>query len=173
MASVFIGVGSNIQPEKNIPRALRLLAAEVSITGLSTFYLSEAVDRPGQPLFFNGVVWATSECAPAQLKQRVLRKIEKRLGRKRTADKSAPRPIDLDILIYGDRVIDANGLTIPDPLIASRPFLAIPLLELAPDLVLPDSRRALSEIVRAMRPLGMKPLGEFSQALKKELGHEP
>ncbi len=169
MVIAYIGVGSNIGPEKNIRRALCLLATQVTIDAISTFYRTEPVDRPGQPFFYNGVVRITTDIPPAGLKERVLRGIESRLDRRRTGDKFAPRTIDLDILLYGDRVIAGNGLSIPDPEIVRRPFLAFPLQELAPDLVLPDSGRRLNEVVGAMTAGGLEPLADFTRALKKEI----
>jgi len=173
MVVAYIGVGSNIRPEKNIRRALRLLATQVTINAISTFYRTEPVDRPGQPFFCNGVVRIATDIPPAGLKERVLREIESRLDRRRTGDKSAPRTIDLDILLYGDQVIAGNGLSIPDPSIARRPFLAFPLRELAPDLVLPDSGQPLNEVVGAMTAGGMEPLVDFTLAIKKEILNEP
>ena len=173
MVAVYIGVGSNIDPEENIPRALRLLATEVPITAVSTFFRTIPFDRPEQSSFYNGVVRITTDIPPAELKDRILRAIETRLGRKRTADRSSARTIDLDILLYGDRVITGDGLNVPDPLIIQRSFLAVPLLELASDLVLPDSGRTLDEVVRAMPAGDLTPLEDFSRALKKEVLHEP
>lgn len=169
MVIAYIGVGSNIRPEKNIRRALCLLATQVTVTAISTFYRTEPVDRPGQPFFYNGVVRIATDVTPTGLKERVLRGIESQLNRRRTDDKSAPRTIDLDILLYGDQVIAANGLSIPDSAIARRPFLAFPLRELAPDLVLPDSGRRLNEVVGAMTAGGLEPLADFTRALKKEI----
>ena len=173
MTVVYIGVGSNIDPEENIARGLRLLAAEVTVTAVSTFFRTVPFDRPEQSSFYNGVVRIATDIPPADLKDRILRRIETRLKRRRTADKSAARTIDLDILLYGDRVITGDGLNVPDPLITRRPFLAVPLHELAPDLVLPDSGRALNEVVRAISAGDLTPLEDFSRALKKEVLHEP
>jgi 2-amino-4-hydroxy-6-hydroxymethyldihydropteridine diphosphokinase len=169
MIVAYIGVGSNIRPEENIRRALYLLATQVTIDAVSTFYRTKPVDRPKQPFFYNGVVRIATAIPPSGLKENVLREIESRLDRRRTSDKSAPRTIDLDILLYGDRVISGNGLSIPDPSIARRPFLAFPLRELAPDLVLPDSGRRLSEIVEALTAGGLEPLVDFTRMLKKEI----
>ena len=93
----FIAVGSNIEPSRHVTQALRLLQDRVEVVALSTFYWTSPVDRPGQPRFLNGVWRVHTAIPPKKLKFEVLRGIESRLGRVRTADKSAPRTIDLDI----------------------------------------------------------------------------
>ncbi len=169
MARVVIGIGANIAPEANIRRALTLLGERVQLVALSTFYRTPALEREGQPPFLNGVVAVETAIAPAALKQEVLRGIEEALGRQRTADKYAPRPIDLDIAVYDQQVIATADLTIPDPEITRRPFLAIPLCELAPDLVLPDSGRRVCEVAAALDASAMEPLPEFTRELREQL----
>ena len=73
-----------------------------------------------------------------------MRKIEKQLGRVRSADKFVPRNIDLDLILYGTLVIDELGLVLPDQAVRHYSFVAVPLLELAPDLLLPDTGLPLS-----------------------------
>src|SRR5262249_13926867 len=102
MARAFIGIGSNIDPEKNIRQALRQLAQAVRLTAISTFYREPALERPDEPAFYNGVVAVETDLPPARLKQDLLRKIEADLGRRRSSDKFASRPIDLDLLLYDD-----------------------------------------------------------------------
>ena len=169
MARVFIGVGSNIHPEENVPKAVRLLGRETRIKAISTFYLTEPVGGTGQPLFYNGVVEIETEIPPVKLKHSVLRRIENELGRKRVADKYAARTIDLDMLIYDDLVATTKDLVIPDPQISSRAFLAIPLNELAPDLVLPGSGRPIREVAQALAGHTMQPLSEFTKRLRREI----
>jgi 2-amino-4-hydroxy-6-hydroxymethyldihydropteridine diphosphokinase len=127
---IFVAVGSNIDPESNILRGLEELALRVRITGISTFYETEPVGPPGQPPFFNGAVRIDSELPPRELKFGVLRPVEEMLGRRRGADKYAPRTLDLDLVLYGDLVIDEEGLTLPDPDLVRRPFVAVPVAEL-------------------------------------------
>lgn len=170
MARVFVGVGSNINPEANIRDALSLLAERARITGISTFYRTDAEDRPGQPPFYNGVVEIETDTPPAELKHSVLCAIESRLGRVRSSDKYAPRTIDLDILIYDDLIIRSDDLVIPDPQIQRRAFLAIPLCELAPDSVLPGSGKSVCEIAGVFADHGMEVLREFTDWLRKEFG---
>lgn len=91
------------------------------------------------------------------------------MGRIRTEDKYAPRTIDLDILLYGDQVIQEPDLKIPDPDLYRRPFLAIALLELAPQLRLPDSGSLLAELDLVHRESGISPVEGFTQQLKARL----
>ncbi|HEO72289.1 MAG TPA: 2-amino-4-hydroxy-6-hydroxymethyldihydropteridine diphosphokinase [Candidatus Hydrogenedentes bacterium] len=146
----FISIGSNIDPEAHISKALEQIAHRLDLTALSTFYWSEPIGRPEQPRFLNGVAAVRVALTPRELKFGVLRPIEGDLGRIRTEDGYAPRVIDLDILLYGEAVIDEPGLRIPDPDIRSRPFLAAPLLDLAPGLLMPDHGEPLSAIVEAL-----------------------
>lgn len=161
MTTAYIGIGSNIEPEKNIESALRMLAEKVRVIGVSTFYRTEALNRPGSPPFINGAASIETDLDPRELKFGLLRAIEEALGRVRTEDKYAPRTIDLDVMIYGDLALDEPDIVIPDPDIRTRPFVAIPLLELAPDLVLPDTGIRLADLVEAMPTGSMVPLPGF------------
>jgi 2-amino-4-hydroxy-6-hydroxymethyldihydropteridine diphosphokinase len=144
LIDAFVAVGSNIEPEENIRRALLDLKKYLTITAISNLYKTPAVNRPDQPDFLNGVVKIQTNYSPRELKFDILRKIEEQLGRFRSTDKFAARTIDLDLIVYGDLVIDEPDLCLPDPSIRSYPFVAIPLLELAPELILPDTLTPLS-----------------------------
>jgi 2-amino-4-hydroxy-6-hydroxymethyldihydropteridine diphosphokinase len=168
MARAFIGVGSNLAPEANIRAALRLLAAGARITRISTFYRTAPIGRPEQPCFYNGVVAIETGTPPAELK-RALRQIETRCRRRRTTDKYAPRTIDLDLLLYGDLVVAEGEVRLPDPEIETRAFLAVALLELAPDLRLPGTGRPIREIAEALDGRGLEPLVEYTGELRREL----
>jgi dihydroneopterin aldolase/2-amino-4-hydroxy-6-hydroxymethyldihydropteridine diphosphokinase len=163
----FVAVGSNVDPEANIAAALGLLKSFATVTRTSTFYRTAPLARPEQPMFYNGV-WElrTTQC-PRKLKFDVLRRIEADLGRERTEDRHAARSIDLDLILYGDQVVAESDLCIPDPEICRRPFIAIPLLELAPDLVLPDTRQRLSSLEVVQSAAGLEALGEFSEHLER------
>jgi 2-amino-4-hydroxy-6-hydroxymethyldihydropteridine diphosphokinase len=151
MARAFIGIGSNIDPEKNIRQALRQLAQAVRLTAISTFYREPALEHPDEPAFYNGVVAIETDSPPMRLKQDLLRRIGADLGRRRGSDKYASRPIDLDLLLYDDCVLSNNQLTLPDPDILARAFVAIPLSELAPDLLLPVSDFRFVELQNALQ----------------------
>jgi dihydroneopterin aldolase/2-amino-4-hydroxy-6-hydroxymethyldihydropteridine diphosphokinase len=169
MKGIFIGVGSNIDPVVNVRKALLRLRHETRILKVSTFYLTEPEGPPGQPVYYNGVLEVESDLSPSRLRGDVLRKIEGELGRKRVRDRYAPRTIDLDILLYGDLVLSDQEIKIPDPLIPVRPFLAVPLHELSPKIVLPDSGLPLEEIASKFKDHDMRPLPDYTRQLREEL----
>ncbi len=146
MPTAYIGVGSNVAPEENVPKALDLLKGIARVTASSRFYATEPIGRPDQAPYANGVVRIETDIEPFEIKER-LRAIESILGRKRTPDRFAPRTIDLDLLLYGSRVIAEAGLVVPSPEILSRRFVGYPLLEIEPGLVLPGTGRPLRELL--------------------------
>jgi dihydroneopterin aldolase/2-amino-4-hydroxy-6-hydroxymethyldihydropteridine diphosphokinase len=171
-AEASIAVGSNIDPQRHILEAFERIKHYGRVTGVSTFYRTPALGRPDQPPFINGV-WRFETSVPARaLKFDVFRKIESELGRVRTADKYADRTIDLDIVLYGDTVIDEPDLKIPDPDIRTRPFIAIPLLELAPDLVLPDTGEQLASIASAMEKWDLHPTQELTLRMRTRVSDD-
>lgn len=169
MARAFIGIGSNIEPAKNVRAALRSLARQARLVGLSTVYCTEPLGPPGQPVYFNCVAEIETELTPAQVKHAMLRPIEDELWRVRTQDKYAPRTIDLDLIAYGELAMDEGGIRLPDPDILQRPFLAIPLAELAPDLLLAGHGLRVGDIAAVMARDGMEPLRDYSWLLRNEL----
>jgi 2-amino-4-hydroxy-6-hydroxymethyldihydropteridine diphosphokinase len=168
MALAFVSVGSNIDPEKNVSAAVKLLASAVHIRAISTVYATPPWEQPGQPDFYNCVISVETPLPPLDLKHTVLRRIETELGRVRSEDKSAPRTIDLDLILYDDVVLKTEELILPDPEIRNRPFLAGPLYELAPNLIMPDSREPLKAIAARVRG-DLKPLFAYSERLQKEI----
>lgn len=169
MARVFVGIGSNILPEVNIKEALLLLRKEVLVRRISTVYMTEPINRPADAPYYNLVVELETDRPPLELKQQVLRRIETMRGRERGGDKYASRTIDLDLLLYDDVVLASHALTLPDPDILVRPFLAFPLLELAPALILPGSTMRLDEAVSALPKERLDPLPQFTAQLRKDI----
>ena len=167
---VFVGIGSNIDPEENIACALERLSRQTAIEAVSTFYRTAPVGRPEQPPFLNGAARLRTTLDAATLKSEVLCGIESALGRVRTADACAPRTIDLDILLFDSAIIEEPGLRVPDPGIRERPFVAVPLLELVPDLVLPDTGEKLAGLSCARRREGLIPADAFTESLRERLG---
>lgn len=165
----FIAVGSNVTPEKNIPEALALLRGRARVMDCSTFYWTPPLNRAEQSQFINGIWKIETRRLPRALKFDLLRPIEARLGRVRSKDKYAPRPIDLDILLYGAWVVGEADLRIPDPDLYSRAFLAWPLYELAPDTILPDSGRKLRCLARSMPKEAMTVAGDITRLLKERI----
>lgn len=173
----YIAIGSNIDPAENVRLAVQRLAKQARLTGISMVYRTAALGRPGltqenQPPYYNCVAEIETETSPLELKRGLLRSIENSLGRIRSADKFAARTIDLDLIVYGDRVMDEAGLKLPDPEIMERPFLAIPLYELAPDMVLAGSKRRIAEIAAGMALDGMQPLKDYVRQLRKAIEEE-
>lgn len=166
----YLGVGSNIDPACNVVAALEQLSGPLTLTSVSTFYRTEPVDRPDQPPFANGVFGIETSLEPRQLKQ-LLCAVEVKLGRRRTADRHSPRTIDLDLLLLGELVLDDDRFRLPDPDIRRRPFISTPLLELAPELVLPDTGERLSEVVGQTADL--TPDAPLTAALRAALGDPP
>ena len=169
MAHAFIGVGSNINPEANIKKALTLLAVQVSILKISTFYRTEPENHPEQAPYFNGAVEIETNMSPHRLKYDILRMIEKQMGRERREDRYASRTIDLDLLLYDHLKIRTDDLILPYPDILERPYLTIPLLELEPDMILPGSDTPLNSALPRVSPEHMIQLNRYTENLRKEI----
>ncbi len=163
---VFIGIGSNIEPFINVPAAIDRLKSLGRLSDVSTFYRTEPIGRPDQPLYINGVVRIYTSLTPEALKT-ACRVIESDLGRSRSEDKYASRAIDLDILLYGDHVIKTRNISIPDEAIETRPFVAHPIREIEPGLVLPDSGESIRDVAEKIGTEGMTPLYSLTQTLKE------
>lgn len=168
----FVSVGSNIQPAENVRAAIRHLDQLARLKGVSTVYRSPALGRPEQPPYYNCVVELETEASPAKIKL-ALRRIEEEMGRVRTDDKYAARTIDLDLIVYDELALDTVELKLPDPDILERPFLAVPLWELAPDLVLPGLGLPIRDIAAKFRRASMEPLWDYTTLLRKDAGLEP
>lgn len=164
---VFIGVGSNIEPEQNIRAGLAMLAKEIRFVAISTFYQTDPLNSPGSSAFCNGVVLAATRQEPPQIRA-LLRRIETALGRERTQDKNAPRTLDLDLLLHGNRVENDNGHALPHPDIFACWFIGVGLMELDPALVLPESGMSISRVVDGYPPFQKHSLPELSYSLRKE-----
>jgi 2-amino-4-hydroxy-6-hydroxymethyldihydropteridine diphosphokinase len=140
----FVGLGANLgDREGTIRRAVECLAAEpeIDVLAVSSLRETDPVGYLDQPRFLNGAVALETELGPRQLLERLLR-IERELGRERgEGPRFGPRPIDLDLLLYGEEVVEELGLSVPHPRLAERRFVLEPLHELDPNLTLPDGRR--------------------------------
>lgn len=149
---VLIAIGSNIERERNLPQAVAALNhhAGIRLQAVSPIYESAPVgSAQNQPPFFNAAALIETKLEPPNLKKTLLT-IENSLGRIRTSDKYAPRPIDLDIAFYGQQVFDLNGRHIPDPEIALLPHLALPLADLVPTWLHPELGMTLEEIAKGL-----------------------
>lgn len=155
MERVFIAMGSNIEAERNLQQAVQRLASHCRLLAVSPVYETLPVGTTDQPNFLNAAALIETDLSPVALKAEVLQPIEQSLGRRRTADKNAPRTIDLDIALYGQRVIEVSNRHIPDPEILRYPHLARPLADLAPDLVHPVTGETLGEIALQLGDSGL------------------
>ena len=167
LETAYVGVGANIEPEKNILEALKRLLPE-GLTRVSTVYRTEPVNAPGEPFFYNCVAELKTNRAPSELKYSVLRPVEEALGRRRGNNKHSARPIDLDLIVYGDLEVSAKGLILPDEEIYTRSYLAIPLFELAPALVLPGGR-SLRAIAGSLGSKSMEKLDAYTGLVRRSL----
>lgn len=151
MKRIYLSLGSNLgERERLLERALERLAAEgLRLLRVSSVWETEPVGRRSQPWFLNLVVEAETELFPRLLLAR-LQRIERELGRRRPAP-GAPRPIDIDLLLYGEAVVRTPELELPHPRLGERRFVLEPLAELAPELRHPVSRRTVREMAEATR----------------------
>jgi 2-amino-4-hydroxy-6-hydroxymethyldihydropteridine diphosphokinase len=138
---VYLGIGSNISPEANVPRAIALLRKYVEVEAISTIWESPPEGGSG-PDFLNAAILIRTDLDEEDLRNQILRRIESQLGRIRTTDQNAPRTIDLDILIFDGQVLDDQ--------IWLRAYLALPLSELIPDLIQPTNGESLKEIAESL-----------------------
>ena len=163
----FIGVAGNIEPRQHLPEALEKLAKHVALLRLSRFFVTPAIGRAEQPDYYNAVVLIQTDIPPRTLKFDVFRGIERDLGRVRGPDKYAARTVDLDILLYGTRVVAESGLEIPDPDLCERAFLAAGVLELAPGIRMPGGDAPLCELVDANAIAGLRTDNVFSNEMQE------
>ena len=139
---VYLSLGSNIQPETNLPKAIHLLGEYGEIRKVSHVWESNAVGSAG-PNFLNACVLFMTPLFPAELKEQVIHPIEEKLGRKRTADKFAPRTIDIDILIFDDKSCNDKFW--------KQAFVVVPLAEIFPEFQNPLTGESIVETAAHFR----------------------
>ena len=139
MHTAYIGIGSNLgERDVTIRDALELLAVDpdLEVEAVSAIRETDPVGVVDQPRFLNAAIRLTTELVPRVLLERLLA-VEQQLGRVRDGERYGPRTIDLDLLLYGDEIVDKSGLRVPHPRLAERRFVLEPLAELDPGLVVP------------------------------------
>lgn len=139
MTRAYVGLGANLgDRERMLRAAVDALAAEegIEVVSVSTLRETEPVGVGEQPRFLNGAAELETTLTARELLDRLLA-VEQRFGRVRIPGEHGPRTLDLDLLLYGDEVIDEQGLTVPHPRLHERRFVLEPLAELAPGLVVP------------------------------------
>lgn len=158
MERIYIGMGSNLaEPAEQLRSAVQALAQlpDTQLVGVSAFYQSDSL-LPGQPRYTNAVAALDSHLAPLDLLD-ALQAIETGQGRERL-ERWGPRTLDLDILLFGDRLIDEPRLKVPHYHMQARAFVLYPLAELAPaDLRLADGR-LLKDLLAACPFVGLERL---------------
>jgi len=154
---ILLGIGANLPSEAHGPPRATCGAAldqlekiGVSIIKRAPWYRSAPVPMSDQPWYVNGVVRIETASAAQQLMDLLLQ-AEARLGRQR-GERNAPRIVDLDILAYGDQVIDADGLILPHPRMHERAFVITPLSDIEPGWRHPVSGKNASEILAELPP---------------------
>ena len=139
MPRAYVGLGANLGPrEVTLLRAVDLLAGEpgIEVLAVSQLHETDPVGNTDQPEFLNGAVSAETTLEPREFLDALLR-VERELGRVRDGTPWGPRTIDLDLLVYGDEIVDEPGLRVPHPRLHERRFALEPLVELEPELVIP------------------------------------
>lgn len=142
MHQVYLSLGSNIQPEINLPRAIELLYEYGEIRKVSTAWESQAVGSDG-PNFLNACTLFTTSLLQVEVKEHVIHAIETQLGRKRSADKYAPRTIDIDIVLFDEQLCDTKFW--------KQAFVVVPLAEIYPGYQNPITEEKIMETATRLR----------------------
>ena len=151
MATAYLGLGSNVgDPPANLARAIEMLGSKgLPVEAVSSGYLTQPVGEIlDQPDFLNAVIAVGTELGPEDLLD-LVKSVEAEMGRETGLPRHSPRIIDIDLLLLGDVVFESDRLVLPHREVSTRRFVLIPLLEVAPDLTLPDGR-PVAEILDAL-----------------------
>jgi 2-amino-4-hydroxy-6-hydroxymethyldihydropteridine diphosphokinase len=148
---VYLSLGSNLGDRQgNLTNATARLAAIGRVKAQSSFYETQPVDLVDQPWFVNCVVALETELAPWQLMAALLQ-LEGDMGRRRV-NRKGPRTIDIDLLLFGNAVIEEPGLSVPHPAMHQRRFVLEPLAEIAPAAEHPVLHRKVGELRDSLPP---------------------
>lgn len=148
----YLCLGSNIEPEHNLPEAVAQLTRFGRIKATSSVWQTTPAGFTEQPDFLNAAVLLETALSADELRQSAITQIENSLGRVRTENKSGPRSIDIDIMLFNHDVLTVGQRRIPDPELLERSFVAIPMAEIAPDYVHPEVKLTLEEIALQFNP---------------------
>lgn len=152
----YLSLGSNIEPESNLPAAVAQLAQFGRVRAVSSVWQTAPLGFADQPDFLNAAVLLETSLSAGALCEDAIAQIERNLKRVRTTDKSGPRTIDIDVVLFNDDVLSLGHRHIPDPEVLERPFVAILLAEVAPDYVHPETGETLHEIAGQFDPTDMR-----------------
>ena len=147
----YLSLGSNLGNRAgNLRAAVEKLSGFGKIVAVSSFYETEPVELTNQPWFVNCAVALETEQVPEAFLGELLA-LEQSMGRRRT-QKKGPRTIDIDILLFGDAIIETAGLSIPHPAMHQRRFVLVPMAEIAPEQRHPILKRSMRELLDALPP---------------------
>ena len=166
--AIYLGLGTNLGVRKeNLAEVVNRISSfdGLELNRVSRVYETSPVEASGQD-YYNAVAMAQTTLNPTELLLAV-QKIEKGMGRVNSSKRGEPRIIDIDILLYGEEVIESPELTLPHPGMKKRLFVLIPLADLAPELVMPGEIRTVNEIAKEVlsthEDQRIKNLGSFSE----------
>jgi 2-amino-4-hydroxy-6-hydroxymethyldihydropteridine diphosphokinase len=149
MTDIYLALGSNVgNTRRYLEHAIKLLRASVGNLEIAPLYISKAVGYTDQSDFLNAVVYGQTKLSPQEL-LKFIKDIEKKVGRV-ARFRWGPREIDIDIIFYGDQVLDSPDLTVPHPLFAERDFVLRPMLDLDPSLVDPRTKLPVFELLNCL-----------------------
>ena len=160
--NIYLGLGSNLGDRMhNLKQAISHFPPEIICVRKSSIYETEPWEYLEQPPFLNLVVEVQTDLLPRALLER-LKSIELACGRQETF-RFGPRLIDLDILFYGQEIIEEHGVSIPHPRMHERAFVLVPLAEIAPHFIHPVLRKSVQELLFTVNADGIRRLENFSK----------
>ena len=171
MAVAYVALGANLEDRlTTLRQAVDRLGDLGTVEAVSPVYETDAVGYLDQPAYLNAVARLRTELGPIPLLERLLA-IETDLGRVRSFP-NAPRTLDLDLLLYDCIVLDTPDLILPHPRMHERPFVLVPLADLAPNLVHPSLSRPIAGLLAALNPAsGVRPFGSVATTPRsREMG---
>jgi len=150
LVTVYLGLGSNLgEKQENLQKALDYISQRMRIEKKSSIYDTAPIGNINQPRYLNMVCQVTTGIPPATLLF-LTKGIETKVGRM-PGPPNSPRIIDIDILLYGNEIVDTPDLKIPHPRMTERAFVLMPLAEIAPDLVHPVEKQPIKDLLNVIK----------------------